>query len=273
MLYEVITIARGRNPRKTRLVESALESLRFFKSDELRGFVLDNILKAKYPCDYLPILVSNYQKGDYVIVNEIIDKSDDYDYIHSLVFGIIDIYRNNPTKECKEPLEKMYSKLNCGLHRYDIVNLLIDNKVLSDELAEELRYDSYDEIRKIYNVITSYSIHYTKLYDGDITKLNLDIVPKHDILCAGFPCQPFSISGKMKGFEDTRGTLIYHVFELIEKRQPKVVLLENVKHLVYHDSKRTLSTIVQHLEEMGYVRITSYNVCYTKLLRLPGNLL
>lgn len=72
-------------------------------------------------------------------------------------------------------------------------------------------------------------------------------------MCAGFPCQPFSISGKMKGFEDTRGTLIYHVFKIIEKRNPEVVLLENVKHLVYHDSKRTLATIIQHLEELGYV--------------------
>jgi DNA (cytosine-5)-methyltransferase 1 len=56
----------------------------------------------------------------------------------------------------------------------------------------------------------------------------------------------------MKGFEDTRGTLIYHIFEIIEKRNPKVVLLENVKHLVYHDNKKTLATIIQHLEELGY---------------------
>jgi DNA (cytosine-5)-methyltransferase 1 len=56
----------------------------------------------------------------------------------------------------------------------------------------------------------------------------------------------------MKGFEDTRGTLIYHVFKIIEKREPEVVLLENVKHLLYHDKKRTLATIIQHLEELGY---------------------
>ncbi|MDP2722035.1 MAG: DNA (cytosine-5-)-methyltransferase [Bacteroidales bacterium] len=99
----------------------------------------------------------------------------------------------------------------------------------------------------------AYELNFGEVPFGDITKLNTDIVPKHDILCAGFPCQPFSISGKMKGFEDTRGTLIYHVFEIIEKHQPKVVFLENVKHLVYHDKKRTLATIVQHLEEMGYV--------------------
>lgn len=103
-----------------------------------------------------------------------------------------------------------------------------------------------------YHAQRTYELNYGEVPFGDITKLNLDIVPKHDILCAGFPCQPFSISGKMKGFEDTRGTLIYHVFKIIDKRRPKVVFLENVKHLLYHDSKRTLKTIVKHLEELGY---------------------
>jgi DNA (cytosine-5)-methyltransferase 1 len=104
-----------------------------------------------------------------------------------------------------------------------------------------------------YHAQRAYELNFGEVPFGDITKFNTDIVPKHDVLCAGFPCQPFSISGKMKGFEDTRGTLIYHVFEIIEKHQPKVVLLENVKHLVYHDKKRTLAIIVQHLEEMGYI--------------------
>ena len=87
---------------------------------------------------------------------------------------------------------------------------------------------------------------------GDITKIPKDIIPKHDVLTAGFPCQPFSISGKMKGFEDTRGTLIYSVFQIIEAKQPKVVFLENVKHLVYHDKGRTLKTILDGLENLGY---------------------
>jgi DNA (cytosine-5)-methyltransferase 1 len=99
----------------------------------------------------------------------------------------------------------------------------------------------------------SYEANFGEVPFGDITKIDLSIVPKHDILCAGFPCQPFSISGKMKGFEDTRGTLIYHVFELIERNQPKVVFLENVKHLVHHDKGKTLKIIIQHLEELGYV--------------------
>lgn len=103
-----------------------------------------------------------------------------------------------------------------------------------------------------YHAQRTYEMNFGEIPFGDITKINIDIVPKHDILCAGFPCQPFSISGKMKGFEDTRGTLIYHVFKIIEKNQPKVVFLENVKHLLYHDSRRTLSTIIKHLEELGY---------------------
>ena len=104
-----------------------------------------------------------------------------------------------------------------------------------------------------YHAQRAYELNFGEVPFGDITKIDINIVPKHDILCAGFPCQPFSISGKMKGFEDTRGTLIYHVFEIIERRKPEVVFLENVKHLVYHDKKRTLTTIIQHLEELGYI--------------------
>ena len=87
---------------------------------------------------------------------------------------------------------------------------------------------------------------------GDITKIPKEIIPSHDVLTAGFPCQPFSISGKMKGFEDTRGTLIYSVFQIIEAKQPKVVFLENVKHLVHHDKGKTLKTILDGLESLGY---------------------
>jgi len=103
-----------------------------------------------------------------------------------------------------------------------------------------------------YHAQRAYELNFGEVPFGDITQLDLNVVPNHNVLCAGFPCQPFSISGKMKGFEDTRGTLIYHIFKIIEKKEPEVVLLENVKHLLYHDKKRTLATIIQHLEELGY---------------------
>ena len=86
----------------------------------------------------------------------------------------------------------------------------------------------------------------------DVTKIPLNDIPDHDVLTAGFPCQPFSICGKKMGFEDTRGTLFFHICEIINAKQPKVVLLENVKHLIHHDSGNTLAIILNSLEELGY---------------------
>ena len=87
---------------------------------------------------------------------------------------------------------------------------------------------------------------------GDITNINEEDVSDHDILCAGFPCQPFSISGKQKGFEDTRGTLFFEICRIINKKKPAVIFLENVKHLVYHDHKKTLQVVLNKLQELGY---------------------
>lgn len=115
----------------------------------------------------------------------------------------------------------------------------------------------------------SYNLNFGEIPFGDITKLDVNVVPEHDVLCAGFPCQPFSISGKMKGFEDVRGTLIYHVFQIIKERQPKVVFLENVKHLFYHDKKRTLTTIIKNLEDLGY--LVSYSILNASDFGVPQN--
>ena len=104
---------------------------------------------------------------------------------------------------------------------------------------------------------------------GDITKINKDMIPQHDILAAGFPCQPFSISGLKKGFEDTRGTLIYHVLEIAEIHSPKVIFLENVKHLLHHDKGRTLSTIIKCLEDLNY-KVT-YKLLNAKYFGVPQN--
>lgn len=87
---------------------------------------------------------------------------------------------------------------------------------------------------------------------GDITMIDEKTVPNHDILCAGFPCQPFSISGKQKGFDDTRGTLFFEICRILNEKKPSVVFLENVKHLVHHDHGKTLNTIITKLEDLGY---------------------
>jgi DNA (cytosine-5)-methyltransferase 1 len=99
---------------------------------------------------------------------------------------------------------------------------------------------------------TTYKANFNFNAEGDITKINESVIPDHDILCAGFPCQPFSVSGKQKGFEDDRGNLIFHVLRIIKHKQPKVVFLENVKHLKYHNKGETLTTIITELEKLGY---------------------
>ena len=100
----------------------------------------------------------------------------------------------------------------------------------------------------------TYFANFGEVPFGDITKPQTKrYIPRQfDVLCAGFPCQPFSISGKQKGFEDTRGTLFFDVCQIVQEHHPKVSFLENVKHLVYHDGGRTLATIVSKLEEMEY---------------------
>lgn len=87
---------------------------------------------------------------------------------------------------------------------------------------------------------------------GDITKIAAKDIPHHDILLAGFPCQAFSIMGKMKGFEDTRGTMFFEVARILKYHQPRAVLLENVKQLVSHDGGRTFKVILRVLDDLGY---------------------
>src|SRR5699024_2666337 len=88
---------------------------------------------------------------------------------------------------------------------------------------------------------------YTALYGdehlhGDITKIDEKDVPEHDLLVGGFPCQAFSVAGKRGGFEDARGTLFFEVARIAKEKQPKALLLENVKGLVGHDKGKTLDT-------------------------------
>ncbi len=87
---------------------------------------------------------------------------------------------------------------------------------------------------------------------GDITEIQPDTIPDHDVLMAGFPCQPFSIIGAMRGFDDVRGTLFFNLAETIEAKKPSALLLENVRQLSTHNKGRTLSRIIGILTELGY---------------------
>lgn len=97
-----------------------------------------------------------------------------------------------------------------------------------------------------------YFTNFGDIPDGDITLVEASEVPNHDILCAGFPCQAFSISGKQLGFEDGRGTLFFDVARIIKEKRPKVVFMENVKNLATHDGGKTLEVIKNTIQELGY---------------------
>ncbi len=100
----------------------------------------------------------------------------------------------------------------------------------------------------------TYKANFGEVPFGDITQERIKnyIPDDFDVLCAGFPCQAFSIAGKRGGFEDTRGTLFFDVAEIIKRKKPKAVLLENVRGLTTHDKGKTFQVIISTLEEIGY---------------------
>ncbi len=98
----------------------------------------------------------------------------------------------------------------------------------------------------------TYAANFGDVPHGDIRTADTDTIPDHDILMAGFPCQPFSIIGKMNGMRDTRGTLYFEIERIVQAKRPSWVLLENVKQLVSNDDGRTLSTICESLRRLGY---------------------
>lgn len=104
---------------------------------------------------------------------------------------------------------------------------------------------------------------------GDITKIREKDIPEHDILCAGFPCQAFSVSGKQKGFEDTRGTLFFDIARIVEYHKPKIIFLENVKNFASHDKGNTLAVVSKTLVNLGYSM--HFKVLNTSNFGLPQN--
>ena len=102
---------------------------------------------------------------------------------------------------------------------------------------------------KAYNAIYNPQGEY---YCDDARTINPKTMPDFDLLCAGFPCQAFSVAGRRLGFLDMRGTLVFEVARIVEERRPPFILLENVLGLLSHDKSRTLETIFSVFVEMGY---------------------
>ncbi len=125
----------------------------------------------------------------------------------------------------------------------------------------------YSEIDKY--AVQVYEKHFNHKNYGDITKINERDLPSFDLLVGGFPCQSFSIAGKRGGFRDTRGTLFFDIARLLKEKQPRLLLLENVKGLLSHDQGLTFYTIISTLDELGYD--IQWQVLNSKNFGVPQN--
>ena len=125
----------------------------------------------------------------------------------------------------------------------------------------------YSEIDRY--AIQIYERHFQHKNYGDITTINASELPDFDLLVGGFPCQSFSIAGKRRGFEDTRGTLFFDICRIAESKKPVLMLLENVKGLISHDGGKTLEIILASLQELGYY--VNYEIRNSKDYGVPQN--
>lgn len=120
------------------------------------------------------------------------------------------------------------------------------------------------------HAIEMYKVNFGDNSEQDIREIIPENLPDFDILCAGFPCQAFSICGKQKGFQDaTRGTLFFDILRIVRAKLPKIIVLENVQHLEKHDKGNTLFVIVKTLNELGYS--VSYKVLNARDYGVPQN--
>jgi DNA (cytosine-5)-methyltransferase 1 len=117
----------------------------------------------------------------------------------------------------------------------------------------------------------TYELNFGKVPFGDITKISEKDIPEHDVLCAGFPCQAFSIAGKRKGFEETRGTLFFEIARIIKEKKPKAFFLENVKGLRNHDKGKTLKTILEVLRDDLNYYVPEPEIMNAKDFGVPQN--
>lgn len=115
----------------------------------------------------------------------------------------------------------------------------------------------------------TYAINFGETPQGDITKIESKDIPNHDILCAGFPCQPFSTAGRRLGFDDTRGTLFFEVARILKDKKPTGFILENVKGITNHDGGHTLEVILNTIDEIGYD--CKFKVLNAKNYNVPQN--
>ena len=151
-----------------------------------------------------------------------------------------------------------------------------DSRILNNETRGDMQYNrqsspscvGFSEIDKY--AISIYKTHFPNHKEyGNVSNIKWSDVPNFELLCGGFPCQAFSIAGKRGGFSDTRGTLFFEIARAAQEKQPRLLLLENVKGLLSHDKGRTFGTILNTLDELGYD--LQWQVLNSKNFGVPQN--
>ncbi len=138
-------------------------------------------------------------------------------------------------------------------------------RALGKENVEVIYYNDFDR----YSVRVYNRQFRTKWKAKDITKVKAEELPDFDILCGGFPCQAFSVAGKRKGFDDTRGTLFFEIARIIKAKRPPYFLLENVKGILNHEEGKTFRVIIETIWSLGYD--VQWILCNSKFFGVPQN--
>jgi len=133
-----------------RLAELATDALAHLRAPEVRDFALQKLARTTRPGQYTRILRSNYQAGDAVLLTSLVERFHNKHTIEMLAVSYTALYEANPTPECAGPLLALYAKMNCGMHRYEVVKLLLENGVLPAWLNAELPFDSYHKTRLLH---------------------------------------------------------------------------------------------------------------------------
>lgn len=150
--YEyILKLSKKKYSAKDRLIEFAVKALSFFKNNEIRDFVLQQMVKSKYPYLYTDLLITNYKNGDGELLSYLLHKTRSMGAIHGLAESFIKIYQANSSDECKTVLVDAYGRLNCARCRKDIIEILIKHHVLPSKILRELQFDCCVKIQQLYS--------------------------------------------------------------------------------------------------------------------------
>jgi DNA (cytosine-5)-methyltransferase 1 len=156
--------------------------------------------------------------------------------------------------------------------KYRVIDLFAGTGALS-QTFHSINKDKYQTVfandfdinsEKIYK-INFPEVNFVK---DDLNDIGNDKIPEHDILCGGFPCQPFSIAGEKKGFDDERSNVFWKICKILKDKNPDIVILENVKNLKTHDNGKTYKTIEKNLKDNGYY-VKSAILDTSKITKIP----